>query len=122
MTDELDGFITRHSDEDNWAVFLPAILDNLELPIPSTSSDAHDPAQPPINTATNLPVNTTAINTPATSLRAAEVFLLHTHTLTLTRPFVQLCIHVIYMDYLSITRCATVTFLSNFYCSLLPTT
>jgi hypothetical protein len=31
MTDELDGFIARHSDADNWAVLLPAILDNLSF-------------------------------------------------------------------------------------------
>jgi hypothetical protein len=66
MTDELDGFIARHSDEDNWGVLLPAILDNL-----SFHSEADDPnkhsntpntsvnplVNHPINPHLNIPIN-----------------------------------------------------------------
>lgn len=43
MNDELDGFIARYSDNENWAVLLPAILENLTF-VPS-GPDGASPAE-----------------------------------------------------------------------------
>lgn len=79
MTDELDGFIARYTDLDNWTVLLPAILDNLTAPPNSTNftnpnifatSNVNVNAEQNIPTplSSNTPVTILSITCPSTNI------------------------------------------------------